>query len=86
MKTLFTSFLILVGSCATVRHSERVDNLRNSIDFKDDDVHVQKYLSTIQVEQLKDYVYEIASDKYMGRMTGEDGHDSLCKYKTTCIL
>ena len=79
MKSLFASFLFLVGSCATVRHSERVQNLRNSITFEDKAV-VEKYMSTIQEEELKEFVYEVASDKYEGRMTGEDGHDSICKF------
>ena len=79
MKTLFASLLVLVGSCATLRHSERVNNLRNSIEFKDEAL-VSKYIATIKTKELEEFVYEIASDKYMGRMTGEDGHDSLCKY------
>lgn len=79
MKTLFASFLVLVGSCATLRHSERVSNLRNSIEFKDSAV-VERYISTISTEELKSYVYEISSEKYSGRMTGEAGHDSLCNF------
>jgi hypothetical protein len=79
VKSLVASFLFLVGSCATIRHSERVENLRNSIDFEDETI-VEKYMATIQEEELREFVYEIASDKYMGRMTGEDGHDSLCQF------
>jgi Zn-dependent M28 family amino/carboxypeptidase len=62
-----------------MRHSERVENLRNSIDFNDETL-VKKYLASITEEELQTFVYEVSSDKYMGRMTGEAGHDSLCNY------
>jgi Zn-dependent M28 family amino/carboxypeptidase len=56
-----------------------VKNLRDSVDFEDEAV-VEQFMSTIQEQELKEFVYEISSDKYEGRMTGSDGHDSLCKY------
>lgn len=79
MKTLFASVLILVGSCATIRHSEKIDNLKNSIQYNDKAI-VEKYLNTINTEQLQSYVYEISDDKYKGRMTGETGHNEVCDF------
>ncbi|WP_115463091.1 M28 family metallopeptidase [Winogradskyella aurantiaca] len=79
MKSFFASFLFLVGSCATLRHSEKVEKLRNSIQFSDREL-VSQYMATISQEELKEFVYQVASDKYMGRMTGQPGHDSLCNY------
>ncbi|MAX72026.1 MAG: peptidase M28 [Flavobacteriaceae bacterium] len=79
MKLLFASTLILVGSCASLRHSEKIDNLRNSITYDDKKV-VEKYLNTIKPEELKTHVVEVSSDKYNGRMTGEEGHDDVCDY------
>lgn len=79
MKLLFTSALLLVGSCATLRHSEKIDNLKNSIAYEDKAV-VEKYLNTITVNDLQMHLEEVSSDKYNGRMTGEEGHNQVCDY------
>ncbi|SDH30606.1 M28 family metallopeptidase [Winogradskyella thalassocola] len=79
MKVFFASVLLFVGSCATIRHSEKVNNLKNSITFADETV-VTTYLNTITSEDLKTHVVEVASDKYNGRMTGEEGHNLVCEY------
>ena len=70
MKVLVASALLLVGSCATVRHSEKIDNLKESISYDQPEI-VTKYLNTIDPDELKAHVEEIASDKYKGRLTGE---------------
>lgn len=79
MKVLVASALILVGSCATIRHSEKINNLKNSITFEDEKV-VEKYLNTIKPEDLRMHLEEVSSDKYNGRMTGEEGHNQVCDY------
>ena len=79
MKSFIASFLFLVGSCATIRHSEKVANLRESINFKDPEL-VQSYMTSITEDELEYFVYEISSDKYLGRMTGTIGHNELCDY------
>lgn len=79
MKVLVASALILVGSCSTLRHSEKIDNLKNSISYKDETL-VKQYLNTINTEDLKVHLEEISSDKYNGRMTGEEGHNQVCDY------
>ncbi|GGW70199.1 peptidase M28-like protein [Winogradskyella epiphytica] len=79
MKVLITFLLLIVGSCSTIRHSEKISNLKNSIVYKDKAV-VENYLNTIKSEELKRHVNEISSDKYKGRMTGEDGHNQVCDY------
>jgi len=79
MKVLVASALILVGSCATLRHSEKIENLKNSITYNDEAV-VQNYLNTITEEDLKVHLEEVSSDKYNGRMTGEEGHNQVCDY------
>lgn len=82
MKVFVASVLFFVGSCATLRHSEKIDNLKNSITYQDKTI-VQKYLNTINPEQLKLHVEEVSSDKYKGRMTGEEGHNQVCDYIRT---
>ncbi len=79
MKVLVASALILVGSCANLRHSEKIDNLKNSISY-DDETLVNHYLNTINTKELKVHVEEVSSDKYNGRMTGEEGHNQVCDY------
>ncbi|WP_179006701.1 M28 family metallopeptidase [Winogradskyella forsetii] len=79
MKIFIASALLLVGSCATLRHSEKVNNLKDSITYKNKSL-VEIYLNTIKIDELKSHVVEVSSDKYMGRMTGEDGHNQVCDY------
>ncbi|EPR73449.1 Aminopeptidase [Winogradskyella psychrotolerans RS-3] len=79
MKVFIASVLLFVGSCATIRHSEKISNLKNSISYSDEDV-VKKYLNTITSKELKEHLVEVASDKYNGRMTGEEGHNLVCDY------
>jgi hypothetical protein len=79
MKFFLASLLLFVGSCATVRHSERVKLLKDSIVFKDKTA-VETYMNSITVDDLKRHVYEISDDKYEGRLTGDKGHNMLCEY------
>lgn len=79
MKVLVASAIILVGSCSTLRHSEKIENLKDSISYDDKKI-VEKYLNTINSEELKTHVEEISSEKYNGRMTGEKGHNEVCDY------
>ena len=79
MKVLIAFALTLVGSCSTIRHSEKVDNLKNSITYNDKAI-VSQYLNTINLEELKSHVEEVSSDKYNGRKTGEEGHNQVCDY------
>lgn len=79
MKVLVASVLVLVGSCATIRHSEKIVNLKNSISFEDKAV-INNYLNTIKPNELRFHVEEVSSDKYEGRKTGENGHNQVCDY------
>lgn len=79
MKVLIASTLFLVGSCATLRHSEKIENLKNSITY-DNKTIVEKYLNTINTKELELHLVEVSSDKYNGRKTGEEGHNRVCDY------
>jgi Zn-dependent M28 family amino/carboxypeptidase len=79
MKFYIASALLLVGSCSTIRNSEKVTNLKESIIFEDKAI-VQTYLKTITTDDLKTHLYEITSEKYNGRKTGEEGHNKVCNY------
>lgn len=79
MKILVIPLLLLVGTCSNQRHSEKVKELKDSVSYSDKQ-KVETYLNTITEEELKKYVYEVADDKYAGRMTGEEGHNKICNY------
>jgi len=68
--------LSLVGSCATKRYTEKLEDIRNSIAFENEALVVE-YANTITSEELKSIVYDIASEEYQGRKTGELGHNKL---------
>ena len=71
--------LTLVGSCATLRHTEKIEQLQESIYF-DDPETVQTYLNTITAEELKEHVYTFSSDDFQGRRAGEPGHHKASKF------
>lgn len=79
MRILVASLLLLVGTCSNKRHSDKVKDLEASIEY-DNKSDVKKYLETITEEDLKRHLFEIASDKYEGRMAGEPGHNGVCNY------
>jgi Zn-dependent M28 family amino/carboxypeptidase len=79
MKVLIASALLFVGSCATLRHSEKINNLKDGITFEDETT-VSEYVNTINTLDLKTHLEEVSSDKYNGRKTGEVGHNEVCNY------
>ena len=79
MRFLIGALILLVGTCSNKRHSERVSDLKESIKYENKS-DVTTYLNTIKVEELKQHLVEIASEKYNGRKTGEKGHNDVCNY------
>ncbi|MFD1064329.1 M28 family metallopeptidase [Winogradskyella litorisediminis] len=79
MRILVASLLLLVGTCSNKRHSERVKDLKESVNY-DNKIEIETYLNTISEKDLKKHLFEIASDKYEGRKAGENGHNQLCNY------
>jgi hypothetical protein len=71
--------LTLVGSCATLRHTEKIEHLKESIIFEDSQT-IDIYLNTINEEELKEHVYAFSADEFQGRMAGEPGHHKASKF------
>jgi Zn-dependent M28 family amino/carboxypeptidase len=71
--------LSLVGSCSTLRHSEKIEVLKESITYQDTQI-VETYLNTITAEELKEHVYTFSSDDFQGRRAGEPGHHKASKF------
>lgn len=76
---LFAAALTLVGTCANKRHSEKLQDLKDSVNFENTR-KINEFANTITANELKDLVYELASDENQGRKTGELGHHRACKF------
>ena len=76
---LFVSAFTLVGTCAHKRHSEKIEDVKNQIQFKQES-KVEEFANTITSDELKELVYELSSDENKGRKTGEFGHNRACDY------
>lgn len=80
MKVLIVaSALSLVGSCATLSHTEKLQNIKDSIVFSDSNT-ITNYANTITSDELQTHVYEFSDDKYQGRKSGEPGHHKASNY------
>lgn len=76
---LIASALTLVGSCANLRYSQKIENLKDSIVF-DDVEAIVKYSNTITSEELSKHVYSLSSEDFEGRETGEMGFNKASKF------
>ena len=76
---IFASALSLVGSCATERYSDKIQNIKDNIVFNDKK-QVETFSNSISANELKEYVYYLSSDDLKGRKTGEPGFDMASKY------
>lgn len=76
---IFATALSLVGSCATERYSDKIQNIKDNIIFSDKQ-QINTYANTITANELKDEVYYFSSDEFQGRKTGEMGYDKATKY------
>ena len=70
---IFVSALTLVGSCANKRHSEKIQDIKDSISF-DDAAYINQFANSITAKELSAHVYTLSSDDFEGRKTGEKGH------------
>lgn len=80
MKALFVaSALTLVGSCANLNYSQKIENLKESIVF-DSPESVIKYSNTITPQELSAHVYMLSSADFEGRETGQKGFYKASKF------
>lgn len=71
--------LTLVGSCATKSYTEKLEDVKNGVEFENKKLIVE-FANSITANELKTHVYDIASETLQGRKTGETGHNKTCKY------
>ncbi|OUR90882.1 peptidase M28 [Flavobacteriales bacterium 34_180_T64] len=70
---LFATVLSLVGTCASKRHTEKIQDIKDNIRFEDSN-YINEYANSITAQELSNHVYHISSDEFEGRKTGEQGH------------
>ena len=71
--------LTIVGACSHKRHTEKLEDVKNSVHFEEEN-KVKEFANTITARELKSIVYELASNDNEGRLTGEFGHNRTCKF------
>lgn len=76
---LIASFLSLAGSCANLKYTQKIEDLKESIVFEDIEF-IRKYSNTITSEELSKHVYTLASPDFEGREAGQLGYNKASKY------
>lgn len=69
---LIASAITLVGSCANMSYTQKLENLKESIVFETPEIIV-KYNKTITTEELSAHVHTLSSADFEGRETGQMG-------------
>lgn len=73
------SLFALVGTCATQKYTDKIENLKNSIELTDT-LWVINYANTITSKELSKHLYKYASDEFEGRKTGEIGQKKATEF------
>lgn len=80
MKVLLVATVFaIVGTCSHKRQSEKLEDVKNSVQFKQES-KIEEFANTITAKELKSIVYELSSNDNEGRRTGEFGHNRASKY------
>ncbi len=69
---VYASALVLVGSCATLSHKEKIQAIKDNISIVEP-TQIEKYANTITALELKEFLYIFASDEFEGRLVGSEG-------------
>jgi len=77
--TLYASALIMIGSCATLSHKEKIQAIRDNIEIYQPS-QLKLYANTITASELKKHVYIFSSDSLQGRKVGTTGQKKAVKY------
>ena len=76
---IFASALSLVGSCATERYSDKIQDIKDNIVFQDKQ-QINTFSNSITADELKAHVYYLSSDELQGRKIGEMGFEKASNY------
>jgi Zn-dependent M28 family amino/carboxypeptidase len=73
------SLLSIVGSCATLSHKEKIQNIKDGISIEQPE-KIKQYSSTITSTELKEHLYKFASKEFEGRQVGSKGQKLAANY------
>jgi hypothetical protein len=76
---IIASALSLVGSCATERYTDKIQKIKDNIEFSDEN-QINTYANSITADELIKDVYLFSSDELQGRKTGELGYNKASTY------
>lgn len=76
---LYASAFAIVGSCATISHKEKIQNIKDSIKIEQSD-KIMEYAGTITAKELEKHLFNFASGAFEGRMTGSAGQKLAANY------
>ena len=76
---LYTTALVIVGSCATLSHKEKIQALKDNIEIYQPS-NLKTYANTITASELKEHLYIFSSDSLEGRLVGSIGQKKAVKY------
>ena len=69
---LFTTALSFVGSCATLSHNEKIQEIKDNIVIEQP-AKIMAYANTITGKELEEHLYTFSSDEFQGRKVGSPG-------------
>ncbi len=69
---LYATALSFVGSCATLSHKEKIQEIKDSIIIEQSD-KIMDYANTITANELEQHLYAFSSDAFQGRKVGSPG-------------
>lgn len=76
---LYASALAIVGSCVTLSHREKVQNIKDNINIEVPN-KILEYANTITARELEMHLYPFASEAFQGRKVGSPGQKLAANY------
>ena len=76
---VFLSAFLIVGACAEKSYKEKIQDVKDSIEIVEPELS-QQYANTITSNELKTHLYTFASERFLGRKTGERGQKLAANY------
>ena len=76
---LYVTAISLVGSCATLSHKEKIQEITDNITIEQPN-KIISYSNTITASELKKHLYVFSSDAFQGRKVGSPGQKLAVNY------
>jgi Zn-dependent M28 family amino/carboxypeptidase len=76
---LYASAIVMVGSCATLSHKEKIEAIKDNIEIYKPS-KLKTYANTITASELKTHLYVLSADSLQGRQVGTIAQKKAIKY------